>query len=70
MRLIKLHENEISDKTEIFINVNNIVFFKESISDSGTTIMLTTGDIIWVQETVNQLIDKLQFAQKYQTLIT
>lgn len=70
MRLIKLHENEISDKTEIFINANNIVFFKESISDSGTTIMLTTGDIIWVQETVNQFIDKLQFAQKYQTLIT
>ena len=70
MRLIKLHENEISDKTEIIINANNIVFFKESISDSGTIIMLITGDIIWVQETVNQFIDKLQFAQKYQTLIT
>jgi len=70
MRLIKLHENEISDKTEIFINANNIVCFKESISDSGTIIMLTTGDIIWIQETVNQLIDKLKFAQKYQTLIT
>ena len=70
MRLIRLHENWSGDKTEITINVNNIVFFKESKSDSSTTIMLTTGDIICVQETVNQLIDKLKSVQKYQALIT
>lgn len=70
MRLIRLHENEISDKTEITINVNNIVFFKESKYDSSAIIMLTTGDIICVQETVSQLIDKLKLAQKYQTLIS
>ena len=70
MRLIKLHENWSGDKTEITINVNSIVFFKESKSDSGAMIMLTTGDIICVQETVNQLIDKLKSVQKYQALIT
>ena len=70
MRLIKLHENWSGDKTEITINVNNIVFFKESKSDSSAMIMLTTGDIICVQETVNQLIDKLKSVQKYQALIT
>lgn len=70
MRLIKLHENWSGDKTEITINVNSIVFFKESKSDSSAMIMLTTGDIICVQETVNQLIDKLKSVQKYQALIT
>lgn len=67
MRLIRLHED--GDKAEITINVNYIVSFKEFKYSSNAIIMLTTGDIICVQETVDQLVDKLKSAQKYQTLI-